>query len=69
VSWLTPLLRLSAGFPHPLVTIVAAMAIAICAALLGQGRWRARVNYAAYLSVCSVLSVIAGSWAMYFIHR
>jgi hypothetical protein len=68
MNWLTPFLRLSTAFPHPVITILGAIVVAAMAGLLGQGAWRARLNYAGYLAVCCVASVVAGSWAMHFIH-
>jgi hypothetical protein len=68
MSWLTPLLKLGGEFPHPAVTIIAAFVVAALAALMGQGGARARLNYAAYIGACCVAAVVAGSWAMRFIH-
>jgi len=66
--WLTPFLKFSADYAHPVVTIFSALIVAIVAALLGQGATRARVNYAAYIAGCCIAVVIAGSWAMRLIH-
>lgn len=68
MSWLTPLLKVAGAFPHGAVTLVAALVVSGTAALLGEGNGRARLNYAAYLALCCVATVVAGSWAMRFIH-
>jgi hypothetical protein len=68
MNWLTPLIRIGGEFPHPAVTIFAAVVVAAVAGLLGQGSGRARLNYAAYLAICCVGAVIAGSWVMRLIH-
>ena len=68
MSSLIPLLKFTAGYPHPVVMLIAASIVAAAAALLGQGSGRARLHYAAYVAVCCVVAVVAGSWAMRFIH-
>jgi hypothetical protein len=68
MTWLTPLIKISAEFPHPAVTIVAAIVVAGAAGSLGHGSARARLNYAGYLAICCVAAVVAGSWVMRLIH-
>lgn len=68
MSWLPPLIRIAGEYPHPAVTIVAALIVAGVAGLLGHGSGRARVNYAGYLAICCVTAVVAGSWLMRWLH-
>jgi hypothetical protein len=59
---------LNAKVPHLILTVLLAAVIASVAALLGRRSRRQRMYHAGYLLVCSVASVVAGSWIMYLIH-
>ncbi|HVV47563.1 MAG TPA: hypothetical protein VHC72_20270 [Bryobacteraceae bacterium] len=68
MSWMTPLLQSTADLPHPVVTVLLALAFSGIAALLARGSRRDRICYAAWFSVCSVAAVAGGAWAMFLIH-
>jgi hypothetical protein len=53
---------------HPELTLLCAMGMAAVAAVPGKRPLRARSVYSGYLAAMGVASVIAGSWAMYWIH-
>ena len=54
--------------PHPVLTALAAIAIAGIAALLGKRSVRERAYHAGYLFAGCIAGVVAGSWVMYLIH-
>ena len=60
--------QVSSSMPHLMFTFLMAVAVAAIAAFLGKRSLRKRLAHAGYLVACSVASVVAGSWVMYFIH-
>ena len=59
---------LAAQMSHLIFTALLAIVISAVIALLGRRTRRERVYHAGYLFVCCMATVVAGSWAMYFVH-
>ncbi len=58
----------SAKMPHLVLTVLFALAISGIVALLGKRSGRDRAYHAGWFFVCSMASVVAGSWIMYLVH-
>ena len=62
--YLTPF----AAVPHLIFAALVAMIVSVIVALLGKRTRRERLLHSGWFFVCSIASVIAGSWAMFLIH-
>ena len=62
--YLTPF----AAIPHLLFAAVLALAVSAVLGLLGKRTRRERILHSVWFFMCSMVSLIAGSWVMFLIH-
>ena len=53
---------------HPMFTLLLAILISAALAMAGNRTSRERVHHAAWVFSAFIVTTIAGSWAMHFIH-
>jgi hypothetical protein len=61
-------LTLLAAIPHLLFAAVLALIFSASVGLFGKRTIRERLLHSAWFFMCSLATLIAGSWAMYLIH-
>jgi hypothetical protein len=54
--------------PHLSFTLLVALLLSVCLALLGKRSLSERLYAATYTFLCCVAATVAGSWGMYLIH-
>lgn len=58
----------SAKIPHLVLTVLFALVIAGVVTMLDKRSRREKMCHGSWVFVCSIASVVAGSWVMYLVH-